>query len=96
MAYRIIFTKAVRRQIEHLPGNLKPILRERIATFGSNPRPSDSKELDEHPTYYRVWLNEKYRLVWRIFDEDATVEIVYAGPKTPDLYESLGLGRFGD
>jgi len=93
MAYRIIFTKAVRGQIERLPGNIKTIVRQRISALGSNPHPTDSKELADHSNHYRVWLNDKYRLVWHVLDEDEVVEIIYAGPKTPDLYASLGLGR---
>ena len=46
-----------------------------------------------HPTYYRLWLDADYRLVWHVMDDEQTVEIEYVGPKIPDLYERLGLGR---
>ena len=83
MAYEIVFNKAVFAQIERLPGNIKAVARQEIAALSSDPRPSHSKELVGHPNYYRIWLSAKYRLVW----------LRYVGPKTPDLYATLGLAR---
>jgi hypothetical protein len=34
-----------------------------------------------------------YRLVWQVLDEEFIVDLLYVGPKLPDLYERLGLGR---
>ena len=96
MAYEITFTKAVREQIQQLPGNVKAVAKRRIAELSSNPRLPRSKELDGHPNYYRLWLNNRYRLVWHIMDADKVVEIEYVGPKTPDLYAYLGLARPSD
>ena len=42
---------------------------------------------------YRLRLGPKYRLVWRIREDEQVVEIEYVGPKPPDLYEKLGLAR---
>ena len=40
-----------------------------------------------------MWLDGRYRLVWRVSDDDRVVEVEYVGPKTPDLYAWLGLDR---
>lgn len=96
MAYAISFTKEVGRQISRLPGKVKTTAKRRIAALSDDPRPSGSKELAAHPTYYRMWIEGTYRLVWQVNDEDRVVEIEYVGPKTPDLYDFLGLGRHRD
>jgi mRNA interferase RelE/StbE len=93
MPYRITYSPSVRRQIDGLPGHIKAIARQVIALLADDPRPSGSKQLDGHPNHYRLWLGRRYRLVWRIIDEEEFVEIKYVGPKPPDLYEQLGLGR---
>jgi mRNA-degrading endonuclease RelE of RelBE toxin-antitoxin system len=93
MAYEIVLNKAIRKQISKLPGHIKAIAKQRIANLSDDPRPSRSKELTGHSNYYRLWLRSKYRLVWHVSDEEQVVEIEYVGPKVPDLYEWLGLGR---
>lgn len=93
MPYRIVYTPAVRQQIADLPGYIKAIARQRIAALSHHPRPPRSKELAGHPNYYRMWLESDYRLVWHVMDDKRTIEIEYVGPKLPNLYERLGLGR---
>ncbi|MDM8550721.1 hypothetical protein QUF72_11610 [Desulfobacterales bacterium HSG2] len=94
MPYEIVFTKAVRNQIRRLPGHVKAVAKQKIAMLSDNPRPPKSRELSGHPGYYRIWIEGKYRLVWHVSDDERMVEIHYAGPKTPDLYAYLGLGRY--
>jgi mRNA-degrading endonuclease RelE of RelBE toxin-antitoxin system len=93
MAYRIAFSRQVRRQIGDLPGHMKPLAKQEIANLSENPRPDRSKELRGHHTHFRLWLGRDYRLVWRVLDEEQMVEIEYVGPKTPELYDRLGLAR---
>lgn len=96
MAYRIAFSQEVRRQIADLPGHIKALAKQEIAELSLDPRPARSKELAGHPDYFRLWLGADYRLVWQVFDDEQMVEIEYVGPKTPDLYERLDLGRQSD
>jgi mRNA-degrading endonuclease RelE of RelBE toxin-antitoxin system len=93
MAYRIAYSSAVKKQLNNLPGHIRSIARQAIAALSDDPRPSGSKELEGHPNHFRLWLSQHYRLVWRLFEEDRIVEIKYVGPKPPELYEQLGLGR---
>jgi len=93
MSYRILLTQDVRKQIQNLPGNVKAIARQQIAELTVDPRPPRSKELDGHRGHFRLHIATKYRLVWLIIEEDRIVEIEYVGPKSPALYETLGLGR---
>jgi mRNA-degrading endonuclease RelE of RelBE toxin-antitoxin system len=96
MPYRLIIARDVRRQIDELPGNIKAIARQQIGNLIINPRPPRSKELDGHPGHYRLHLTVKYRLIWKIVEEDQLIEIEYVGPKPPDLYDRLGLARPAD
>lgn len=96
MSYRVSITKDIRDQIRNLPGNIKAIAKQHIIALGENPRPAQSKELSGHSNYYRIWLTARYRLVWHVIDEEQLVELDYVGPKTPDLYAYLGLGRQND
>jgi len=93
VAYRIAFSREVRRQIGALPGHIKALAKQEIANLSDNPRPPHGKELTGHTTYFRLWLGRDYRLVWHVMDDERMVEIEYAGYKTPDLYEGLGLAR---
>jgi len=93
MFYRIVFSKAVRKQIQNLPAHVKAVAKQEIANLSENPRPGPDKELTGHPDYYRIWILTDYRLVWHVIDDEQAVEIEYAGPKTPNLYEYLGLAR---
>jgi len=96
MAYAISFTKEVGRQIGRLPGKVKATAKRQIAALSDEPRPAESRELFGHPTHFRSWIDGTYRLVWRVDDDGRVVEIEYVGPKTPDLYAFLGLGRPSD
>jgi mRNA-degrading endonuclease RelE of RelBE toxin-antitoxin system len=93
MAYAVVFSRAVRAQIQGLPGHIKSVAKARMVQLSTNPRPSHSRELAGHPGHYRMWLDGRYRLVWRVFDDDHVIEVEYVGPKTPDLYAWLGLER---
>jgi mRNA interferase RelE/StbE len=89
--YRIVLSRAVRRQILDLPGHVRAMTQRQIAQLSQEPRPPGSRELRGHPGYYRLWIGRSHRLVWYVSDEALFVEIHYAGPKPPDLYDRLGL-----
>lgn len=93
MAYIIRIDKFIRRQIEQLPGQIKPLAKQQMADLSANPYPAKSRELAGHPGYYLIWLGAKYRLVWHVIEDERMVEIEYVGPKTPNLYAESGLGR---
>lgn len=93
MAYRIAFSREVRRQLGSLPGHIKAIAKKEIAALSNNPRPSHGKELANHPGHFRLWLGRDYRLVWLVLDDEHLVEIEYVGIKTPHLYQQLELAR---
>ncbi|MCU0493671.1 MAG: type II toxin-antitoxin system RelE/ParE family toxin [Chloroflexaceae bacterium] len=93
MSYRLRFDRPFLRSLEALPGDLRSIARKTIQALADNPRPAQAKELDEHPTYFRMWLPRNHRLVYQILDDDEIVELLYIGLKYTQLYDDLGLGR---
>ena len=70
MPYRIAYTPVVRQQIVDLAGHIKAIARQPIAALSDNPRPPRSNALTGHPTYYRLWLDADYGLVWHVMDDE--------------------------
>jgi len=93
MTYRVRFSKAIRHNLRGLPGNVRNIAQRHILALAEQPQPHDAKELVGHPGYYRIWLGTRYRLVWRVIENEKIVDILYVGPKSPDLYNRLSLAR---
>jgi mRNA interferase RelE/StbE len=93
MGYRLRYDRRFMRQLESLPGDVRSVARRQVKTLADNPRPPRAKELDEHPGYYRLWLPRGYRLVYQVIEDEQLVDLLYVGPKSPDVYEQLGLGR---
>jgi mRNA-degrading endonuclease RelE of RelBE toxin-antitoxin system len=93
MSYRLRYDRDLLRQIQALPGDLRGVARRMIGALAQNPYPPAAKELDEHPGYYRLWLPRNHRLVYTVLADEQVVDILYLGPKPPDLYTRLGLSR---
>ncbi len=93
MTYQVRLSRAIRQRLHDLPGNTRNIAQNRILSLAEQPRPQDAKELEGHPGYYRVWIATRFHLVWQVIDEEMIVDILYVGPKLPDLYDRLGLTR---
>lgn len=64
MVYRLRYDRAFMKQLEALPGDVRSLARRQIRELADRPHPSQAKELEDHPSYYRLWLARDYRLVW--------------------------------
>jgi mRNA-degrading endonuclease RelE of RelBE toxin-antitoxin system len=93
MGYRLRYDRRFMRLLEALPGDVRSVARRRVKALAHDPYPSGVKELDEHPGYYRLWLPRGCRLVYEVIEAERIIDLLYVGPKSPDLYEKLGLGR---
>ncbi len=93
MAYLLRYDRQFMRRLKALPGDVRSVARRQIKDLTDNPYPPRTKELDDHPGYYRLWLPRGHRLVWQVLEDELVVDLLYVGPKSPDLYEQLGLGR---
>jgi mRNA-degrading endonuclease RelE of RelBE toxin-antitoxin system len=93
MAYRLRYDRRFKQSMQALPGDIRGLARRLIAQLADDPHPRQAKELDDHPTYYRLWLPRQHRLVWQVQETEQIVDLLYIGPKSRDLYNQLGLGR---
>jgi mRNA-degrading endonuclease RelE of RelBE toxin-antitoxin system len=93
MSYWLRYDKQFMQQLESLPGDVRAVARRLVHSLTDNPRPTGAKELEGHADYYRLWLPRNCRLVYAVLDEEDLVDLLYVGPKHPDLYEKLGMGR---
>jgi mRNA-degrading endonuclease RelE of RelBE toxin-antitoxin system len=81
MKYQIDVSRRVRRQIEALPGHMRQRVKREIASLAFNPRPAHATELRGMLAgRYKITLDQ-YRLVYRIDDESAIVEVLKADKK---------------
>ncbi len=93
MVYHLRYDRRFMRQLESLPGDVRSVARQQIQALTGNPHPPRAKELDDHPGYLHLWLPRDYRLVWQALEDERVIDLLYVGPKLPDLYDRLGLGR---
>jgi mRNA-degrading endonuclease RelE of RelBE toxin-antitoxin system len=93
MPYRLRYDRRFMHQLGSLPGSVRNVARRQIRSLVDEPRQAQAKELDCHPSHYRLWIQRDYRLVYQVDDEAQVVDLLFIGPKSPDLYERLGLER---
>ena len=72
MAYRLRYDRRFKRSLAALSGDIRGMARRMIAQLADDPHPPQAKELDDHPTYYRLWLPRQHRLVWQVLDPTLT------------------------
>ena len=89
MTYRLEVPKAVRQEIERLPGNIRQRVKRTIAGLAFEPRPENASELEEELAgVWRIKL-EDYRIIYSIDEDVVTVEVVRVGKRTPMTYAGL-------
>lgn len=93
MRYWVRLSKTIQKQVQALPGHIRPPVRQRILALAEDPRPVDATELEGHPDFYRIRIGGRFCVVWQIIEDEQIVDLLYVGPKLPDLYEQLGLIR---
>ena len=86
MTYRLSISRAVRTEIDRLPGNIRQRVRRAIAQLAQEPRPEGAKPLEGELTgYYRIRLDD-YRIIYRVEDDEVLVEIVRVAQRTSRTY----------
>jgi mRNA interferase RelE/StbE len=89
MLYRLKIPKAVRHDIDRLPGNVRQRVKRTIAELAFEPRPANADELeDELAGFWRIKL-EDHRIIYSIDDDVVTVEIIRVAKRTPRAYVGL-------
>jgi predicted RNase H-like HicB family nuclease/mRNA-degrading endonuclease RelE of RelBE toxin-antitoxin system len=93
MTYQLRYDRHFSRLMAALPGDMRAVARQTIKDLARDPRPISAKELDEYPDHWRIWLLRNHRLIWHVLEDEQVVDLMYVGPKPPDLYEQLGLSK---
>lgn len=89
MIYKIDISKRTRREIEQLPGHMRQRIKREIAQLAFEPRPVHAIELRGIlEGRYKIKLDQ-YRIVYRIEDDVALVQVLKAGKKHPGFYDDF-------
>lgn len=89
MRYRLRIGREVQRQIDRLPGNVRQRVKRTIASLAFEPRPGNAEELGEELAgFWRIKLDD-YRIIYSVYDDIVTVEIVRVARRTPKTYTGL-------
>jgi mRNA interferase RelE/StbE len=78
MSFRVLIPKAVQKQIDRLPENVRLRIIEKVLILKENPRPPGCVKLRAHENEYRIRIGA-YRLRYEISEEKSTVVLLHCG-----------------
>jgi mRNA interferase RelE/StbE len=78
-------------EIKDLPGHIKTQVRQQVSSLASIPRPSSSKRLNlpDAPYELRRVRIDRWRVVYAITEENATIDILAVRKRPPYDYGDL-------
>lgn len=85
-AFRLLYSETTRRQISRLSPEIKSIVRSRIDKIRSEPH--TGKQLVRELAGYRSLRASRFRIIYKVNEENETVEIHFVGHRK-DIYEIL-------
>ena len=84
MSYQLLYSKTSRSQIGKLHPQIKPVVKSKIEGLQENP--FSGKWLEKELSGYLSMQAKRFRVIYKIRDNDQTVEIHYVGHRK-DIYE---------
>jgi mRNA-degrading endonuclease RelE of RelBE toxin-antitoxin system len=84
MSYQLLYSETSRKQIRKLHPQIKPVIKSKIEKLRENP--FSGKWLEKELSGYLSIQAKRFRVIYKIRDNDQTVEIHYAGHRK-DIYE---------
>jgi mRNA interferase RelE/StbE len=84
MAYQLVYSDTARKQIKKLHPQIKPVVKAKIEKLRDNP--FSGKSLEKELSGYLSMRAKRFRIIYKIKDNDQTVEIHYLGHRK-DIYE---------
>lgn len=84
MSYQLLYSETSRKQIKKLHPQIKPVVKSKIEKLRENP--FSGKWLEKELSGYLSIRAKRFRVVYKIRDNDQTVEIHYVGHRK-DIYE---------
>ena len=86
MDYKLLYSQTSMRQIRKLHPQIKPVVKSKIEKLRKNP--FDGKKLEKELSGYWSRRAKRFRIIYKIRDDDLTVEIHHVGHRK-DIYELL-------
>ena len=84
MSYKLLYSETARKQIRKLHPQIKPVIKSKIEKLQENP--FSGKWLERELSGYLSMRAKRFRVIYKIRDNDQTVEIHYVGHRK-DIYE---------
>ena len=84
MSYQLVYSETSRKQIRKLHPQIKPVVKSKIEKLRENP--FSGKWLEKELSGYLSMRAKRFRVIYKIKDNDLTVEIHYVGHRK-DIYE---------
>ena len=84
MSYQLLYSETSRKQIRKLHPQIKPVVKSKIEKLHENP--FSGKWLEKELSGYLSMRAKKFRVIYKIRNNDQTVEIHYVGHRK-DIYE---------
>ncbi|MGH9766960.1 MAG: type II toxin-antitoxin system RelE family toxin [Blastocatellia bacterium] len=89
MKYRVEISPEAHKEIKALSGYVRSPAIEIISNLSADPRPPRARELRGKEGIYRIWLAGKWRIAYRIVEDEKLVEILRVRRKEDIDYDSL-------
>jgi mRNA interferase RelE/StbE len=84
MSYQLLYSETSRKQIRKLHPQIKPVVKSKIEKLQENP--FSGKRLERELSGYLSMQAKRFRVIYKIRENDQTVEIHYVGHRR-DIYE---------
>ena len=84
MSYRLLYSETSRKQIRNLHPQIKPVVKSKIEKLQENP--FSGKWLEKELSGYLSLQAKRFRIIYKVRDNDQTLEIHYVGHRK-DIYE---------
>lgn len=85
-AYRLLYSETARRQIAKLHPEIKSVVRSRLDKLKKETH--SGKRLERELSGYRSLCAKRFRIIYRLNEENDSLEIYYIGHRR-DIYEIL-------
>jgi len=91
MPYSLVYSETSHRLIQNLHPDLKSIIRARLKKIANNPY--EGKQLVKELSGYFSSRAKRYRIIYKIEEENQIVQIYYVGHRK-DIYQLFKENRF--
>ena len=84
MSYQLLYSETSRKQIRKLHPQIKPVVKSKVEKLQDNP--FSGKWLEKELSGYLSMQAKRFRVMYKVRDDNQTVEIHYVGHRK-DIYE---------